>query len=126
MTSAAAWPIIGKSQATHYMAQIMELVKGTISARSDSNEVVMACSIPMVQSYFNVSDLQRWTTTLEETMSNEKNMAHQHDLENIYFTFQSMLIKHQDQHKEVVSSAPTADDLQSYLAFYSAAIGTIK
>jgi hypothetical protein len=108
------------------MARILTLVPGTISARSDNDEVVMACSIPMVQSYFNISDLQRWITTLEETMSKEKNMAHQHDLENMLFTFQSMLIKHQDQHQEVISAAPTADDLQSYLAFYSAAIGAIK
>jgi hypothetical protein len=108
------------------MARILTLVPGTISARSDNDEVVMACSIPMVQSYFSISDLQRWITTLEETMGNEKSMAHQHDLENMRFTFQAMLIKHQDQHEEVISAAPTADDLQSYLAFYSAAIGAIK
>jgi hypothetical protein len=101
------------------MARILTLVPGTISARSNNDEVVMACSIPMVQSYFNISDLQRWITTLEETMGNEKNMAHQHDLENMRLTFQAMLIKHQDQHEEVISAAPTADDLQAYLASYS-------
>jgi hypothetical protein len=101
------------------MAQIMELVKGTISARSDSNEVVMVCSIPMVQSYFNVSDLQRWITTLEEIINSKHNASHGHDLERMYFMFKHMLSKHKEQHEEVISSAPTADDLQAYLASYS-------
>ena len=56
------------------MARILTLLPGTISARSNNDEVVMACSIPMVQSYFNISDLQRWITTLEETMGNEKSI----------------------------------------------------
>jgi hypothetical protein len=106
------------------MAQIMTLVKGTISATSDSNEVVMVCSIPMVQSYFNISDLQRWTTTLEEVIGNKCNAAHQYALEGMCLVFKHMLDKHQEQHQEVVSSAPTADDLQAYLAFYTAAITT--
>jgi hypothetical protein len=106
------------------MARILTLLPGTISARSNNDEVVMVCSIPMVQGYFNISDLQRWITTLEETMVNEKSMAHQHDLENMRVTFQAMLIKHQDQHEEVISAAPTADDLQAYLASYAAATTT--
>ena len=101
------------------MAQIMTLVPGTISARADNSEVVMACSIPMVQGYLNVADLQRWATTLEEAMKSEKNTAHCYDLESIYFTFQAMLIKHQEQHEEVISAAPSADDLQAYLLSYS-------
>ena len=102
------------------MAQILTLVPGTISARADNSEVVMACSIPMVQSYFNVADLQRWTTTLEEIMSNKHSFAHQLDLEGMYRAFKHMLEKHQEQHEEVISSAPTADDLQAYLVSYSA------
>ena len=101
------------------MAQIMTLVPGTISARAHNDEVVMACSIPMVQSYFSVADLQRWITTLEETMSNKHNFAHQFDFERMYFAFKHMLNKHQKQHEEVISSAPTADDLQAYLTSYS-------
>ena len=101
------------------MAQILTLVPGTISARADNSEVVMACSIPMVQSYFNVADLQRWTTTLEETMSNKHNFAHQYDFERMHFAFKQMLAKHQEQHEEVISAAPSADDLQAYLASYS-------
>ena len=101
------------------MAQIMTLLPGTISARADNDEVVMACSIPMVQSYFSVADLQRWATTLEEAMKSEKNAAHWYDLESICFTFQAMLIKHQEQHEEVISAAPSADDLQAYLLSYS-------
>ena len=101
------------------MAQIMTLVPGTISARADNSEVVMACSIPMVQSYFNVADLQRWTTTLEEIMSNKHSFAHQLDLEGMYRAFKHMLDKHQEQHEEVLSSEPSADDLQAYLASYS-------
>lgn len=101
------------------MAQIMTLLPGTISARADNDEVVMACSIPMVQSYFSVADLQRWATTLEETMSNKHNFAHQFDFEDMYFTFKHMLDKHQEQHEEVISAAPSADDLQAYLASYS-------
>ena len=101
------------------MARIMTLLPGTISARAHNEEVVMACSIPMVQSYFNISDLQRWIITLEETMSNKHNFAHQFDFERMYFAFKYMLNKHQEQHEEVISSAPTADDLQAYLTSYS-------
>ena len=101
------------------MARILTLLPGTISARAHNDEVVMACSVPMVQGYFGVADLQRWTTTLEEIMSNKHSFAHQLDLEGMYFTFKHMLDKHQEQHEEVISSAPTADDLQSYLASYS-------
>lgn len=101
------------------MARILTLVPGTISARADNNEVVMACSIPMVQSYFTISDLQRWTTTLEEIMSNKRNAAHQYALEGMCLVFKHMLDKHEEQHAEVVSAAPTADDLQAYLASYS-------
>jgi hypothetical protein len=106
------------------MARILTLVPGTISARSNNDEVVMACSIPMVQSYFNVADLQRWTTTLEEVMNQRRNAQHKYDLEGMYFALKHVLAKHQEQHEEVISAAPTADDLQAYLAFYSAAIGT--
>ena len=101
------------------MARIMTLLPGTISARAHNEEVVMACSVPMVQSYFNVADLQRWITTLEETMSNKHNFAHQCDFERMYFAFKHMLGKHREQHEEVISSAPTADDLQAYLVSYS-------
>lgn len=106
------------------MAQIMELVKGTISATSNSDELVMVCSIPMVQGYFSIADLQRWTTTLEEVIGNKRNAAHQYALEGMCLMFKHMLDKHQEQHQEVVSSAPTGDDLQAYLAFYAAAITT--
>ena len=101
------------------MAQILTLVPGTISARADNSEVVMACSIPMVQSYFNVADLQRWTTTLEEVMNQRRNAQHKYDLEGMYFALKHVLNKHQQQHEEVISSAPTADDLQAYLTSYS-------
>jgi len=39
----------------------------------------------------------------------------------MYFALKHVLAKHQQQHEEVVSSAPTADDLQAYLASYAAA-----
>lgn len=79
----------------------------------------MVCSIPIVQGYFDVVDLQRWIITLEETMSNKHNFAHQCDLERMYRSFRHMLDKHQEQHEEVISAAPTADDLQVYLTSYS-------
>jgi hypothetical protein len=75
----------------------------------------------MVQSYFNISDLQRWTTTLEELMNQRRNAQHKYDLEGMCFALKHVLAKHQEQHEEVVSSAPTADDLQAYLASYAAA-----
>ena len=106
------------------MARIMTLLPGTISARADNGEVVMACSTPMVQSYFSVADLQRWTTTLEEIMSNKHSFAHQLDLEGMYRAFKHMLDKHQEQHEEVLSSEPSADDLQAYLASYSSYVAS--
>ena len=106
------------------MARIMTLLPGTISARADNGEVVMVCSVSMVQGYFNVADLQRWTTTLEEIMSNKHSFAHQFDLEGMYRAFKHMLDKHQEQHEEVISAAPSADDLQAYLASYSSYVAS--
>ena len=106
------------------MARIMTLLPGTISARADNGEVVMVCSVSMVQGYFSVADLQRWTTTLEEIMSNKHSFAHQLDLEGMYRAFKHMLDKHQEQHEEVISAAPSADDLQAYLASYSSYVAS--
>jgi hypothetical protein len=44
-------------------------------------------------------------------------------LEGLYFSLKAAHVKHEEQHDEIVTEAPSADDLMQYLAAYAAAIG---
>ena len=80
-------------------------------------------SNPVVEWSFHIKNLEAWLTTLEEAMVNENNYGQRRGLEDIYFSLKAAHKKHQAQHQEVVTNAPTADDLAEYLAAYAAAIG---
>lgn len=86
-------------------------------------QIVMNGSNPVVEWSFHVKKLEAWLTTLEEAMVNENNYGQRRGLEDIYFSLKAAHVKHEKQHQEVVTNAPTADDLAEYLAAYAAAIG---
>ena len=86
-------------------------------------QIVMNSSAPCVEWSFRIKELENWLTTLEEAMVNENNYGQRRGLEDIYFSLKAAHVKHEKQHQEVVTNAPTADDLAEYLAAYAAAIG---
>jgi len=86
-------------------------------------QIVMNSSAPCVEWSFRIKELENWLTTLEEAMVNESNYGQRRGLEDIYFSLKAAHKKHQTQHEAIVTDAPTADDLQAYLAAYAAAIG---
>ena len=86
-------------------------------------KIVMNAGAPCVEWSFRVAELQQWLTTLEEVMTKEDNTGNRRDLEGIYFSLKAARSRHLKEHEEVVTDAPTADDLQAYLADYAAAVG---
>lgn len=86
-------------------------------------KIVMNAGAPCVEWSFRVVELQQWLTTLEDVMFKEKNNGNRRDLEDIYFSLKAAHSRHLEEHEEVVTDAPTADDLQAYLADYAAAVG---
>ena len=88
-----------------------------------NTQIVMSGSAPCVEWSFRIKDLENWLTTLEEAMVDENNCSQRRGLEDIYFSLKAAHTKHQAQHEAIVTDAPTADDLQAYLAAYAAAVG---
>ena len=91
--------------------------------RSNSGtQIVMSGSNPCVEWSFRIKELENWLTTLEEAMVNENNYGQRRGLEDIYFSLKAAHVKHEKQHQVVLADAPSADDLQAYLAAYAAAM----
>jgi hypothetical protein len=86
-------------------------------------QIVMNAGAPCVGWSFRIKELQQWLTTLEEVMTKEENYGNRRDLEGIYFSLKAAHTRHLQEHEDVVTDAPTADDLQAYLAAYAAAVG---
>jgi hypothetical protein len=87
-------------------------------------KIVMNGGSPCVEWSFRIQELQQWLTTLEEVMIKEENRGNRRDLEGIYFSLKAAHTRHLQEHEDVVTDAPTADDLQAYLVAYAAAINT--
>jgi len=94
------------------------LQKGSHSA------LVMNGGDPCVEWSFRIEKLEQWLTTLEEVISHEANTGNRYDLESLYFCLKAAHTRHLQEHEDVVTDAPTADDLQAYLAAYAAAVNT--
>jgi hypothetical protein len=85
--------------------------------------VVMSCGSPYVEWGFRIERLEQWLTTLKETILHEANTGNRQDLEDLYFSLKAAHARHLEQHQEIVTEAPNADDLQAYLTAYAAAVG---
>ena len=94
------------------------LQKGSHSA------LVMNGGDPCVEWSFRIEKLEQWLTTLEEVISHEANTGNRYDLESLYFCLKAAHTRHLQEHEDVVTEAPTADDLQAYLTAYAAAVNT--
>lgn len=94
---------------------------GAISAFTPNNKLVMNYGSPYVSWGFEAKKLEEWLTTIEEIV-NIVPPAHRYALENLYGSLKAAHMRHQKEHEEVVTEAPTSDDLMSYLTAYSAAM----
>lgn len=93
-----------------------------ISAFTSRNKLVMNGGAPCVAWSFRIKDLEDWLTTLEEIMPHEGMTTHRRVLEGLYFSLKAAHKKHVEEHDEIVTDAPNADDLMQYLLAYAAAI----
>jgi hypothetical protein len=93
-----------------------------VSAFTADQRLVMNGSAPCVAWSFRIKELEDWLTTLEEIMPLPSMVAHRRALEGLYFSLKAAHAKHKEQHDEIVTNAPTADDLMQYLAAYAASI----
>ena len=117
-------PVPNRPAMVPLMALFLESIPNTTSVFTDKGDLVMNLDRPVVSSYLQISEVEEWLITLEETMGREMNVANRRSLEGIYFMLKAARRKHLDQHEEVQSQAPTADDLQAYLSAYAAAIAS--
>ena len=116
-------PVPNRPTMVPLMALFLESIPNTTSVFTDKGDLVMNLDRPVVSSYLQIKEVEEWLITLEETMVRETNVANRRSLEGIYFMLKAARRKHLEQHEEVQSQAPTADDLQAYLSAYAAAIG---
>jgi hypothetical protein len=93
-----------------------------VSAFDSQDRLVMNDNHPCVAWSFRIKELENWLTTLEEIMPLPSMVAHRRALEGLYFSLKAAHVKHKEQHDEIVTNAPTADDLMQYLAAYAASI----
>jgi hypothetical protein len=94
------------------------------SAFTADNELVMNYGAPTVAYSFRIKELEEWMTTLEEIIPLQT--IHRYSLEGLYFALKAAHAKHKKQHEEVVTDAPSADDLMDYLMAYAAALNPAK
>lgn len=85
--------------------------------------LAMSGGAPYVEWGFCIEQLQQWLTTMEETISQEANAHNRSHLEGILFSLRAAHARHSEQHEEIITDAPNADDLQAYLSAYAAAVG---
>lgn len=102
-------------------ARIKTERSGETTAFTSEGKLVMNFGTPCVAWSFSVTDLEQWLTTIEETI-NDIPSAHRWSLERLYFSLKAAHVQHQKQHEEIVTEAPTSDDLMNYLVSYSAAM----
>lgn len=81
----------------------------------------MVCGTPVVDAMLQITEMQQWVTTLEEILP-EVPVCHYGTLSLMIVRLQVCLDRHQAQHEEIVSGAPTADDLMAYLTAYTSAM----
>ena len=93
-----------------------------VSAFTADQRLVMNGGAPCVAWSFRIKELEDWLTTMEEIMQDESMPCHRSSLKGLYYSLKAAHAKHLEQHNDVVTSAPTADDLMEYLAAYAASI----
>lgn len=91
-----------------------------------SGEPMRPCAMvhgtPVVDATFDVADLQRWVTTLEEVLPSLP-IAHYGELSAMLARLQVVLDNHDKQHQQIITQAPTPEDMMEYLSSYLKAMG---
>jgi aminopeptidase-like protein len=100
-------------------ASITQRKDGTVTAFTPSHKLSMSFSQPSVGWSFHIKDLEEWLTTLEETMD-ALPTKHRWAMESMYFSLKAAHNRHLEEHNEIITNAPSDDDLQSYLQAYAA------
>ena len=107
-------------------ASITQRQDGSVTAFTPSHKLSMSFSQPSVGWSFHIKDLEEWLTTLEETMAMLPT-KHRWAMEGMYFSLKAAHNRHLEEHNEIITNAPSDDDLQSYLQAYAAfAAGNVK
>lgn len=94
---------------------------GGPNAFTKDNQLVMFSGAPVVGWSFDLKKLEQWITTVEEIIPDLP--AHRSVLHDLLCSLQAAHLKHEEQHEQIVTEAPSGDDLMEYLASYAAAIG---
>lgn len=102
-------------------AHIKTEPSGQTSAFTPDGHIVMNYGAPVVVWSFTIKDLESWLTTIEEIVGTIP-PAHRLSIEKLYFSLKAAHSRHRQEHEEIVTDAPTSDDLMQYLASYSAAM----
>jgi len=77
---------------------------------------------PMVNATLDVADVQDWATTLEEILPRVP-IAHYDTLVTMIIRLQVIIDSHSKQHQEIITEAPTYEDMVEYLSSYLKAMG---
>jgi len=100
----------------------MNLGTAAFIEEQPSCKAVMLQGQPHVEWGFNVNRLEQWLTTIEEVLNELPITTHRRGLEDLYFCLKAAQRQHIEEHKQIVSEAPTEEDLMAYLSAYSAAV----
>lgn len=76
---------------------------------------------PCVTWSFNVKRLEEWITTLEQQLETVSGPSWS-SLHSLCCSLKAAHDSHLAEHRQVVSEAPSADDLTAYLVAYTAAV----
>jgi len=102
-------------------ATVYQWAHGTSAFKADGT-MMMLDNEPYCSTGFRLTRVEEWLTTLEEIIPTIE-PCHRYAIESLYFMLKATRIQHEKDHEEMVSEAPTAEDLQEYLSAYAAAIG---
>lgn len=113
--------LIAMSQASSTSWIKTENSDQSVSAFTGTGELVMNFGHPYVAWGFSVRQLEEWLITLEELVDHVPS-AHRHALWSLQASLAAAHDRHRKEHEQVVTEAPTPDDLMTYLAAYAASI----
>ena len=100
-------------------ATVYQWEYGTSAFKADGT-MMMLSNEPYCSTGFRLTKVEEWLTTLEEIIPTIA-PCHRRAMEGLYFMLKATRSQHQKNHEEMISEAPSADDLMEYLAAYAAA-----
>jgi hypothetical protein len=101
---------------------LLDLGTAAFIEEQPSCKAVMLEGQPRVEWSFNVNRLEQWLTTIEEVLNEFPITAHRRSLEDLYFCLKAAQKQHVKEHEQVVSDAPSEEDLMAYLSAYAASV----